>query len=149
MKNYIYTVCPHCEHPNIHVENGRIASHYESITGTVPCIGSNAVPQETHKEPLNRHTAEFKGALARAQKGFQTIPEKETTRPAFTTWKFSGIEFIAVPIDRGNFHIMDALGGNYGAWMSIEKFRKKQADGIIADWQAIGRAHLQIVCNRE
>jgi hypothetical protein len=66
----------------------------------------------------------------------------------FTTWTFSGIRFLAAPIDRGNVHIIDEHGNNYGAWMEVQKFRDKQQAGIIADWQALGKAKVQIVCER-
>lgn len=145
---YIYTVCPHCEHPNIHVHDGKIAEH---TTHThVKCIGSGMDAVEQHEAPLNRHTSEYQVALQMSQtRSFgNVIPERETTRPAFTTWSFSGLQFIAVPIDRDNVHIADATGANYGSWMSVEDFRKRQQTRPIADWQSLGRCHLQIVCNR-
>lgn len=145
----IYAVCPHCEHPNIHVSDGIIAKHTMHTGTHVHCIGSGMTANEQHNSPLNRHTSEYQIALQMAQsRAFVEVPEVKTIRPTFRTWTFSGIQFIAVPIDRNSEHIMDALGGNYGSWMSVDEFRKRQQAGIIADWQSLGRAHLQVVCDR-
>lgn len=57
---------------------------------------------------------------------------------------FSGIQFIAIPIDRGNVHILDALGGNYGSWMDVDEFRKRQVKGVLADWAQLGKATLSV-----
>lgn len=103
---------------------------------------------ETHEEPFRRGTLEYMNALKVAQSRVIPFNHQEHTRPAFTMWMFSGLVFIAVPGDRESFHIMDATGANYGAWMSVDGFRKRQKSGVIADWQSLGRAHLQIVSNR-
>lgn len=147
MKNYIYAVCPHCEHPNVHVENGCLKTHTKGITSDAACIGSGITPKATRTFPLNRHLQEFRDALALEQSDMIKAHESETP-PAFIVWEFSGIKFIAVPIDRGNFHIADVFGNNYGAWMTIEKFRKRQSAGVLSEWAPLGKAHLQVVHNR-
>lgn len=66
-RKYIYAVCPHCEHPNIHVEDGKIAVHIINIASSVKCLGSGMEANEQHECPLNRHTSEFMVALQMAQ----------------------------------------------------------------------------------
>lgn len=149
MKAYIYSVCTHCEHPNIHVENGLLCEHVISLNSPTKCLGSGMTASEARSEPLNRHTREFQVALEMAKaKTFNQEQAEPMRRPAFKTWMFSGLQFIAVPHDSNSDHIMDALGGNYGSWMSVEEFRKRQQAGILSEWQSLGRAHLQVVCER-
>lgn len=149
MKHETYAVCPQCTHPNVHVYSGRIAVHTVSLASDMQCSGSNLEALEQHIEPLNRHESAYVSALEKAQ-GSEFVPfrEPQDVKPAFTTWSFSGIEFVAVPIDRNNVHIMDVHGNNYGAWMSVKEFRKRQQAGVIADWQALGKAHLSVVSER-
>lgn len=152
-KPFLYAVCPHCEHPNVHVYNGSIAPHTVGLASDTQCSGSNLVAHETHAEPINRHTAAFREALEKQLAGLDlekrpVQPEAPDVAPAFTYWRFSGFGFLAAPIDRGAFHIIDCHGNNYGSWMSVEEFRKRQGAGVIADWQALGKAHLNIVCDR-
>lgn len=144
MNTYLYTVCPHCEHPNVHVSNGYITEHTVSLSTSTRCSGSGLDARETHIEPMNRHTEEYRTALAKYDPGlFKNEPPL-----CFTTWEFSGIQFIAVPIDRGNVHIADCFGNNYGSWMSVTEFRKRQRSGVLRDWQALGKAHLNVVSER-
>lgn len=146
MKTYLYAVCPHCEHPNVHVEDGNIVPHTIGSTSPTECIGSRMEAMETHSDPLNRHTSEFQIALQMAQ--HRSFSEPGDIKPSFTTWSFSGIDYISVPIDRNSVHILDVFGGNYGSWSSVEAFRKRQRNGVLADWSQLGKAHLSVVCDR-
>jgi hypothetical protein len=136
MKNHLYSVCPHCQHPNIHVEDGKLTKHTIATNSPVACIGSEMQATESRAYPIRRGTREYAQALAGPE-----LPEQN----GFWTWRFSGIDFLAAPIDRGNVHICDAFGNNYGSWMSVEEFRKRQQKGVIADWQALGKCRVQIV----
>lgn len=145
---HLYAVCPHCEHPNVHVENGRLKPHVISLNSHVQCLGGGLAPQSTHSTPLNRHTAEFRAILSTEKQAIMSNrPEQDPVRPAFVTWKFSGIRFIAIP-KAGGEQILDELGNHYGAWMSLDAFKARQQAGIIADWQSLGKGELQIVCHR-
>lgn len=146
MKSYLYAVCPHCEHPNIHVEGGKLKPHTTHMGTHVVCLGSDLTAPETHLNPFRRGTAEYQTALDLGRANFSP-PPIENARPAFTVWRFCGIDFIATPSGHG-FHVMDALGANYGSWMDIEEFRKRQRSGILSAWTSLGRAHLSVICER-
>ena len=47
------------------------------------------------------------------------------TTKIFETWVFSGVKFLAFPNNDG-CHVVDEDGGNYGAYRSVEGFRKRQ-----------------------
>ena len=45
----------------------------------------------------------------------------------FKTWKFNGVQFLAVPrLGQNDWHVVDENGGNYGSWYDAEHFRKEQ-----------------------
>ena len=47
--------------------------------------------------------------------------------PAFTTWKYNGVQFLAVPTLSGtNVNVLDEKRNWYGAWSSVENFRDHQ-----------------------
>lgn len=48
---------------------------------------------------------------------------------AFTVWKFKGVTFLAHINTSNNVSIMDEDGNNYGGWMVLEGFRKRQSLG--------------------
>ena len=60
----------------------------------------------------------------------------------FETWTFAGKQYLAVPSQSG-VHIIDADGNNYGSWMSVDGFRKRQRDG--GEWSALGSARIMVV----
>jgi hypothetical protein len=147
MKKHSYAVCPHCQHPNIHVEQGALVTHHVTLTGPL-CLGSKLQPKIIRTTPIERTSEEYTSELQNGQTDTLSAAEIQSRRPTFKTWRFCGIEFIAIPGDRDSEHIMDALGANYGSWMSVAEFRKRQQSGILADWQSLGRAHLSVVCER-
>jgi hypothetical protein len=65
------------------------------------------------------------------------------TPAAFSTWNFKGVEFIAIPSDRA-FHIMDEQGNNYGAWMDVDGFRKRQRIQNNMAIQPLGKGRLGV-----
>jgi len=59
MKTYLYAVCPHCEHPNVHVHNGYIVHHTMSLGGYAAMIGLiDGQPMILHKLPDGRRELE-------------------------------------------------------------------------------------------
>lgn len=103
---------------------------------------------EARQNPLNRHTAEFREALREAVETCNPKPQPKLEQgAAFSFWTFSGQKYIAVPHNDG-FSIADSSGNNFGAWMSVENFRKRQQSGVLADWQPLGKCRLQLVCER-
>ena len=50
------------------------------------------------------------------------------TRPAFHTWTFGGVQYLAVWSGH-NFHVTNERGENFGGHRSVEEFRKFQRAG--------------------
>jgi len=53
MKQYIYSRCPACKHPNVHVYGGRLATHYAG-NSEKPCVGSGQEAPEVRLTPRKR-----------------------------------------------------------------------------------------------
>jgi tetrahydromethanopterin S-methyltransferase subunit H len=60
----------------------------------------------------------------------------------FATWKFAGKQYLAAPAS-GGFHVIDEEGNNYGAWMCLQEFRKRQREG--GEWSPLGKAMVQVM----
>jgi len=45
------------------------------------------------------------------------------------TWTFKGLHYIAVKSPHEGFYVIREDGENYGAWLSVESFRKMQRAG--------------------
>lgn len=55
---------------------------------------------------------------------------KESEPPlVFATWTFKGVRFLGVTKE-DNVHVIDEHGNNYGAWLSVERFRARQSEGV-------------------
>lgn len=52
--------------------------------------------------------------------------------PAFTTWTFAGVRFLAARQPDGSVYIINEAGESFGAWQTEERFRflQKQGDNL-------------------
>lgn len=66
--------------------------------------------------------------------------------PAFTAFRFGGLKFIAIPIDRGNIHVLDDTGKNYGSWMDMNSFKRNFRECLASavSHLTLGKARLAI-----
>lgn len=149
VKKCIYAFCPHCECANVHVLGGKLGRHHVGITGPV-CRGSDMEAHGQRETAMEKNDPGFFIALQQAQYAAfgDSLPPEPPMRHAFQTWKFSGLEFLSVPNDRNSEQIIDSAGANYGSWLSVAEFRKRQKSGLTADWQSLGSCHLNVCCDR-
>lgn len=107
----------------------------ESYLGKLLAAGHRVAIAEMVKEgekPKVGNPAKVVVTEASEEPALETSPAAPPPPPAspslWTEFKFSGKRFLAVRKSDG-VHVIDEAGHNFGAWQSVESFRKRQRKG--------------------